>query len=88
MCIRDSVYGTRYATTNAGLLYTAKGTASLVVPFGNVLMSASGGWHLVFVTGAIMNAIAAIMALMVLKPLRASHNAVQTGARPAEHSTS
>jgi OFA family oxalate/formate antiporter-like MFS transporter len=82
------VYGTRYATTNAGLLYTAKGTASLVVPFGNVLMSASGGWHLVFVIGAIMNAIAAIMALMVLKPLRASHSAVQAGARPAEHSTS
>jgi OFA family oxalate/formate antiporter-like MFS transporter len=82
------VYGTRYATTNAGLLYTAKGTASLVVPFGNVLMSASGGWHLVFVIGAIMNAIAAIMALMVLKPLRASHSAVQAEARPAEHSTS
>jgi MFS transporter, OFA family, oxalate/formate antiporter len=82
------VYGTRYATTNAGLLYTAKGTASLVVPFGNLLMSASGGWHLVFVIGAIMNAIAAIMALMVLKPLRASHSAVQVGARPAEHSTS
>src|SRR5262250_2100910 len=26
------VYGTQYATTNAGLLYTAKGTASLLVP--------------------------------------------------------
>src|SRR3954451_22881068 len=31
------VYGTKYATTNAGLLYTAKGTASLLVPLGNVL---------------------------------------------------
>lgn len=27
-------YGTRYATTNAGLLYTAKGTAALLVPWG------------------------------------------------------
>ena len=27
------IYGTKYATTNAGLLYTAKGTASLLVPF-------------------------------------------------------
>ena len=33
-------YGARYATTNAGLLYTAKGTASLLVPFGNVLAQA------------------------------------------------
>ena len=32
------VYGAKYATTNAGLLYTAKGTASLLVPFANVLM--------------------------------------------------
>ena len=31
------VYGVKYATTNAGLLYTAKGTASLLVPLGNVL---------------------------------------------------
>ena len=33
-------YGAKYATTNAGLLYTAKGTASLLVPFGNVLAQA------------------------------------------------
>jgi OFA family oxalate/formate antiporter-like MFS transporter len=64
-------YGTKYATTNAGLLYTAKGTASLLVPFANVL-SSGGNWHTVFVVAAIMNAIAAIMALAVLKPLRAA----------------
>ena len=68
------VYGSRYATTNAGLLYTAKGTASLLVPLANVLMAASGGWHTVFVVAAVMNAIAAIMALAVLKPLRAVHD--------------
>jgi len=65
------VYGTKYATTNAGLLYTAKGTASLLVPFANVL-SAGGNWHTVFVVAAIMNAVAAVMALAVLKPLRAA----------------
>jgi MFS transporter, OFA family, oxalate/formate antiporter len=65
------VYGAKYATTNAGLLYTAKGTASLLVPFANVL-SSGGNWHTVFVVAAIMNAIAAIMALAVLKPLRAA----------------
>jgi OFA family oxalate/formate antiporter-like MFS transporter len=69
------VYGTQYATTNAGLLYTAKGTASLLVPFGNMLMTATGSWHTVFVIAAIMNAVAAIMALAVLKPLRTAHNA-------------
>jgi MFS transporter, OFA family, oxalate/formate antiporter len=77
------VYGTRYATTNAGLLYTAKGTASLLIPLGNVLMSVSGGWHMVFVIGAIMNAIAAIMALTVLKPLRVAHSA-SYAERPAQ----
>jgi MFS transporter, OFA family, oxalate/formate antiporter len=67
------VYGAKYATTNAGLLYTAKGTASLLVPLANVLAVASGGWHAVFVVAALMNAVAAIMALAVLKPLRTAH---------------
>jgi MFS transporter, OFA family, oxalate/formate antiporter len=68
------VYGSRYATTNAGLLYTAKGTASLLVPFANVLAVATGGWHTVFVVAAVMNAVAAVMALAVLKPLRSVHD--------------
>jgi OFA family oxalate/formate antiporter-like MFS transporter len=76
------VFGTRYATTNAGLLYTAKGTAALLIPFGNVLMSASGGWHAVFVIAAIANAVAALMALTVLKPLRAAHRAAHAGEQP------
>jgi OFA family oxalate/formate antiporter-like MFS transporter len=68
------VYGSRYATTNAGLLYTAKGTAALLVPFASVLAVASGGWHTVFVGAAVMNAVAAVMALAVLKPLRGVHD--------------
>ncbi len=75
------VYGTQYATTNAGLLYTAKGTASLLVPLGNVLMIAAGGWHAVFVIAAIMNAVAAVMALAVLKPLRTAHHAAYANQR-------
>lgn len=35
-------YGARFAATNAGLLYTAKGTASLLVPFTSVLSSTTG----------------------------------------------
>jgi MFS transporter, OFA family, oxalate/formate antiporter len=68
------VYGSRYATTNAGLLYTAKGTASLMVPFANLLAVATGSWHTVFVAAAVMNAVAAVMALAVLKPLRSVHD--------------
>jgi len=63
-------YGSRFATTNAGLLYTAKGTASLLVPFTSVLTTATGSWHAVFYIAAAMNAIAAVMALVVLKPMR------------------
>src|SRR5438477_11189273 len=63
-------FGTEYATTNAGMLYTAKGTASLLVPFGNVLASATGSWTSVFVVASAMNAVAALMAWFVLKPIR------------------
>jgi OFA family oxalate/formate antiporter-like MFS transporter len=66
------IFGSRFATVNAGLLYTAKGTASLLVPLANVLMAYTGSWHAVFVAAAVMNAAAAIMAIAVLKPMRAS----------------
>jgi MFS transporter, OFA family, oxalate/formate antiporter len=52
------------------MLYTAKGTASLLVPLGNVLMAATGSWTAVFVIAAVLNIIAAIMALAVLRPMR------------------
>jgi MFS transporter, OFA family, oxalate/formate antiporter len=77
------VYGSRYATTNAGLLYTAKGTASLLVPFASLLAVASGGWHTVFFVAAVMNAVAAVMALAVLKPLRAAHGVGEMNAGAA-----
>ena len=62
-------FGTRYAATNAGLLYTAKGTAALLVPLTSVY-AAAGGWNSVFRAAAILNFAAAFMALAVLKPLR------------------
>jgi OFA family oxalate/formate antiporter-like MFS transporter len=64
------LYGKKFATTNYGLLYTAKGTASLLVPLANVLTTATGSWHAVFYVAAILNIIAAVMALAVLKPMR------------------
>ncbi|MEA2988201.1 MAG: transporter, family, oxalate/formate antiporter [Alphaproteobacteria bacterium] len=64
------IYGRKFATTNYGMLYTAKGTASLLVPLANVLTNATGSWHAVFYVAAVLNIIAAVMALVVLKPLR------------------
>ena len=52
------------------MLYTAKGTASLLVPLANVLTTATGSWHAVFIVAAILNIVAAVMALAVLKPMR------------------
>src|SRR2546430_11493033 len=64
------LYGRKYATTNYGMLYTAKGTASLLVPLANVLTNATGSWHAVFYVAAILNIVAALLALLVLKPMR------------------
>ena len=64
------VYGRKFATTNYGMLYTAKGTAALLVPLANVLTNATGSWHAVFYVASVLNIIAAIMALAVLKPMR------------------
>jgi MFS transporter, OFA family, oxalate/formate antiporter len=64
------LFGRQYATANYGLLYTAKGTAALLVPFGNVLTTATGNWTAVFIIAAALNIIAAVMAVVVLKPMR------------------
>src|ERR1700704_1880279 len=63
-------FGSKYAAANAGLLYTAKGTASLLVPLSSVLTTMTGNWHAVFITASIMNAIAALLAWFVLRPMR------------------
>jgi OFA family oxalate/formate antiporter-like MFS transporter len=62
-------FGAKHATANAGLLYTAKGTAALLVPLTSV-MAASGGWRTVFAAAGAMNLVAAFAALLVLKPMR------------------
>jgi OFA family oxalate/formate antiporter-like MFS transporter len=63
-------YGAKYATANAGLLYTAKGASVWVVPLASLAKDYSGHWHWVFVIAAIMNISVAGLALFVLKPLR------------------
>ena len=64
------IYGRRFATTNYSMLYTAKGTAALLVPMGNVLTTATGSWTAVFVVASALNIVAAVLAWVVLKPMR------------------
>jgi len=71
------VYGSKFATTNAGLLYTAKGAASFLVPVASWLQSYTGGWHAVFVVAAITNIAVGASALLIVKPLRAAARAPQ-----------
>jgi OFA family oxalate/formate antiporter-like MFS transporter len=63
-------FGSKYAATNAGMLYTAKGTASALVPFAS-LAAATYGWSAVFAIAVAFNVCAALLALFALKPLRA-----------------
>jgi len=63
------LFGRKFATTNYGLLYTAKGTASLLVPIGSMI-AASGNWYPVFLLAIAFDWVGALLALFVLKPLR------------------
>ena len=63
-------FGSTFAAGNAGLLYTAKGTASLLVPLSSVLVATTGGWEAVFWVASILNGSAAVLAWFVLRPMR------------------
>jgi MFS transporter, OFA family, oxalate/formate antiporter len=70
--ICTDTYGPQYATTNAGLLYTAKGAASFLVPAASWLQSQTGSWHAVFTVAAVANILVGAAALLIVKPMRAS----------------
>jgi OFA family oxalate/formate antiporter-like MFS transporter len=63
-------FGAKFATTNAGLLYTAKGTAALLIPYANTIQKSTGSWDMVFIIAAAANILAAVLAIGVLKPWR------------------
>jgi OFA family oxalate/formate antiporter-like MFS transporter len=83
-------FGVKYATTNNGMLYTAKGTAALLVPLASIIAT-NFGWQAVFVVAVALNATAALMAIFVIKPMRrtfilgheATENAQATDAKAA-----
>jgi OFA family oxalate/formate antiporter-like MFS transporter len=57
-------FGSKYAATNAGMLYTAKGTASLLVPLAS-LLAAAYGWYAVFSVAVGLDITAALLALFL-----------------------
>jgi OFA family oxalate/formate antiporter-like MFS transporter len=63
-------FGTKFATVNLSLLYTAKGASAFLVPLANLIKDSTGSWHMVFVVTAIMNFVVVALALFVLKPMR------------------
>jgi OFA family oxalate/formate antiporter-like MFS transporter len=69
---QGDTFGAKYAAANAGMLYTAKGAGALVVSYMTALAHARG-WASVFTIFMTFNIIAAVMALVVLKPMRARH---------------
>jgi len=68
--ITGDLYGNKWATTNYGILYTAKGLATLfAAPGAAWLFAKTGSWTKVFWAMIICDLIAAFMALLWLKPL-------------------
>ena len=63
-------FGVKNAAANAGTLYTAKGTAALIVPLGSFL-SVGGNWDRVFIVTAAISIAAGLAAKLLLAPMRA-----------------
>jgi MFS transporter, OFA family, oxalate/formate antiporter len=76
---QGDTFGAKFAAANAGMLYTAKGAGALLVPFAAAIAKANG-WNSVFLIAMGFNLVAAVLALVALKPLRARHFAMSKAA--------
>jgi oxalate/formate antiporter len=64
-------FGPKYAATNYGFLYIAQGVGSILGgPAAALLKQATGSWTSVFVLVALLDALTALLAIAVLKPMR------------------
>jgi OFA family oxalate/formate antiporter-like MFS transporter len=73
-------FGKKYATTNYGLLYTSKGTAALLVSLaGLVIKEQKGSWSVLLQVAAGLCVATALLALLVLRPLRRRYAALPGG---------
>lgn len=66
-------FGTKHIGKIYGVLYTAKGIGALLVPVGNLMMEATGTWSTVLFVVAVMDLTAACLAVLLLRPVLASH---------------
>lgn len=69
---QGDTFGSKFAAANAGMLYTAKGTGALLVPIATGIAKAHG-YGAIFTIFVVFNVTAALLALFVLKPMRAKH---------------
>src|ERR1700692_4481311 len=76
-------FGAKFAAANNGMLYTAKGAGALLVPVAAGISKAHG-WSAVFTLAMTFNVIAALLALFVLRPMRAKHFAKSREAYPTQ----
>ena len=68
--VSADMFGRRFAATNYGLLYTAKGAAAIVVALCTRVQADTGSWGLVFALMIAADWLAALLALFALKPMR------------------
>jgi OFA family oxalate/formate antiporter-like MFS transporter len=67
------VFGPKYATTNYGIQYTAKGLASIFAGWGAaMIMQTYHSWTPVFWTAVVCDLVAAGLAFFALKPIVAA----------------
>ncbi len=78
---QGDTFGAKFAASNAGMLYTAKGAGALLVPVAAGIAKAHG-WGAVFSVAMTFNVVAGLMALFVLKPMRIKHFAKSRDAYP------
>ncbi len=76
MC--TDLFGPKYATTNSGLLYTAKGAAAFLVPLGAIAATATGDWNAVLLLAAGINILAVFLVIFVLRPAARKHHELDT----------
>jgi OFA family oxalate/formate antiporter-like MFS transporter len=83
---QGDTFGAKYAASNAGMLYTAKGTGAMLVPLA-ALVASRYGWPAIFTVAMFFNIVAAFLALAVLKPLRLKHFATTRIVAPGTAAT-
>src|SRR5271154_2011969 len=69
---QGDTFGSKFAASNAGMLYTAKGAGALLVPIAAGIAK-THGWSSVFSFFVTFSIVAGLFALFVLKPMRAKH---------------